>query len=149
MLNCSLHIILGDGVSGSACKRGADWLYSSLSMTNPMFRIWNALWFIGIAIFYFPISQTRAHGKTSKEILKRIDYLGGFLSITGLTLLLVGPALIFTYSNLFQPRRFTGRWLLSSLGKCLCPLHSPGRFLSDRGLLCLGVEIRPQSDDSS
>ena len=51
--------------------------------------IWNSISFIGIAIFYFPTSQTRAHGKTAKEILGKIDYIGGFLSITGLVLFLV------------------------------------------------------------
>jgi uncharacterized membrane protein len=51
--------------------------------------IWNTISFIGIGIFYFPTSQTRAHGKTAKEILAKIDYIGGLLSITGLVLFLV------------------------------------------------------------
>lgn len=51
------------------------------------FRIWNGLSWIGIAVFYFPESQTRAHGTKASDILKKIDYLGGFLSIGGLTLL--------------------------------------------------------------
>lgn len=50
---------------------------------------WNALSWIGIAIFYSPTSQTRAHGRDAKDILKKIDFVGGFLSIFGLTLFLV------------------------------------------------------------
>ncbi|KAK5090250.1 hypothetical protein LTR05_000421 [Lithohypha guttulata] len=51
--------------------------------------IWNALAWIGIAVFYFPESQTRAHGRSTSDLLKKIDYLGGSLSIAGLTLFLV------------------------------------------------------------
>jgi uncharacterized membrane protein len=50
---------------------------------------WNTLAFLGIGAFYFPHSQTRAGGKAAREILKKIDYIGGFLSIIGLVLFLV------------------------------------------------------------
>jgi hypothetical protein len=51
------------------------------------FSIWNAISFVGIVITYFPRSQTRARGEAAKQILREIDYFGGFTSITGLTLL--------------------------------------------------------------
>ncbi|EXJ70682.1 uncharacterized protein A1O5_05672 [Cladophialophora psammophila CBS 110553] len=51
--------------------------------------IWNAVWFTGIAITYFPKSQTRARGVSRRAVLKRIDYIGGLLSIIGLVLFLI------------------------------------------------------------
>ncbi|EME87107.1 uncharacterized protein MYCFIDRAFT_97314, partial [Pseudocercospora fijiensis CIRAD86] len=51
--------------------------------------IYNAITLVGLAIFYFPRAHVRAEGMRFKQVLKRIDYVGGFLSITGLTLLLV------------------------------------------------------------
>jgi hypothetical protein len=51
------------------------------------FRIWNGLSFLGIAFTYFPVSQLRFRTSERKQLLQRIDYLGGLLSITGLTLL--------------------------------------------------------------
>lgn len=52
-------------------------------------RIWNAFWIFGIAITYFPKSQTRAQGVSRRDVLRKIDYPGGVLSITGLVLLCV------------------------------------------------------------
>ena len=49
--------------------------------------IWNGLATVGIAVLYFPKSQTRIKGEHAKAILAKIDYVGAFLSITGLTLL--------------------------------------------------------------
>jgi hypothetical protein len=49
-------------------------------------RIWNGLWWVIIAAVYFPESQIRAKGQAAKAILKRIDYVGGALSIMGLTM---------------------------------------------------------------
>lgn len=71
-------------------------MYSELLGTYHTWRwsiwitvIWNAIFFVGIAAFYFPTSQTRGHGKSTKEILARIDFVGAFLSIVGLVLFLV------------------------------------------------------------
>jgi multisubunit Na+/H+ antiporter MnhC subunit len=44
---------------------------------------------IGIALLYFPLSQTRVSGEAAKEIFSQIDYIGGITSIGGLTLFLV------------------------------------------------------------
>ena len=54
-------------------------------------RIYNGIAVAGIAVFYFPESYLRSHGKSVKSILVRVDYIGAFLSIIGLTLLLVPP----------------------------------------------------------
>lgn len=42
---------------------------------------------MGLLIFYHPRKHTRAEGFSYREILTKIDWLGGFLSIVGLTLL--------------------------------------------------------------
>jgi len=42
------------------------------------------------ACFYFPPPRVNAEGLTRKEVIKRIDYVGGFLSITGMILFMTG-----------------------------------------------------------
>jgi hypothetical protein len=49
--------------------------------------MFNGIVLIGLACTYFPHNHTRAEGFSRRAILKRIDYIGGVLSITGLTLL--------------------------------------------------------------
>ncbi|OQV06095.1 hypothetical protein CLAIMM_10723 isoform 2 [Cladophialophora immunda] len=58
-------------------------------LTDLHISIWNAVWFTGIAVSYFPKSQTRARGVSRSAVLKRIDYIGGLLSIIGLVLFLI------------------------------------------------------------
>ncbi|KAI4944058.1 hypothetical protein J4E91_008913 [Alternaria rosae] len=69
------------------------WSHSS---TGPGWRwgpwvalIFNAVVGIGLALTYFPQRHARDASFSRKAILKRIDYIGGVLSITGLTLFLV------------------------------------------------------------
>ena len=52
-------------------------------------RIYNSITAIGLLLTYFPHAHVRAEGMSKKAILKRIDFVGGFLSITGLALFLV------------------------------------------------------------
>ncbi|KAF2130586.1 MFS general substrate transporter [Dothidotthia symphoricarpi CBS 119687] len=51
--------------------------------------IFNGIVGIGLAFTYFPHNHTRAEGFSHMAILKRIDFVGGALSIIGLTLFLV------------------------------------------------------------
>ncbi|KAF3044451.1 hypothetical protein E8E12_010792 [Didymella heteroderae] len=51
--------------------------------------IYNGIVGLGLLFTYFPKAHTRADGFSRRAILKKIDYMGGFLSITGLTLFLV------------------------------------------------------------
>ncbi|KAG9202805.1 hypothetical protein G6514_004059 [Epicoccum nigrum] len=51
--------------------------------------IFNGIVGLGLLITYFPKAHTRADGFSRRDVLKKIDYIGGFLSITGLTLFLV------------------------------------------------------------
>lgn len=62
-------------------------------------RMWNGLAVLGIALTYWPHSQLRAERKTFWEILPKIDFLGGFLSTGGLTLL---------YVSLYTPQKLQG-----------------------------------------
>ncbi|GIZ38100.1 hypothetical protein CKM354_000152400 [Cercospora kikuchii] len=74
-------------------------MYSELFSTrgsNPTWRwgiwislIYNGITLVGLALFYFPHAHVRAEGMSFGQVAKRIDYVGGALSITGLTLLLV------------------------------------------------------------
>jgi hypothetical protein len=48
---------------------------------------YNGIVGLGLLFTYFPHTHTRAEGFSRMAILKRIDYVGGVLSITGLTLL--------------------------------------------------------------
>jgi hypothetical protein len=71
-------------------------MYSQLLSTYVTWRwgawislIYNGLTALGLLVTYFPQAHVRAEGFTKREILKRIDFLGAFLSITGLTLFLV------------------------------------------------------------
>jgi len=41
-------------------------------------------------IFYRPPPRASTHGLTKRQILKRIDYVGGVLSVTGFSLFLLG-----------------------------------------------------------
>lgn len=51
--------------------------------------IYNGITGLGLLVFYHPHNHTRAEGFSYSTILKKIDYVGGFLSIVGLTLFLV------------------------------------------------------------
>lgn len=51
--------------------------------------MYNGIVGLGLLFTYFPHNHTRTEGFSRSAILKRIDYIGGVLSITGLTLFLV------------------------------------------------------------
>ena len=51
---------------------------------------WNGIGFFMTLFFYFPPPIVNTIGKTRMQVLKEIDYLGGFLSISGMILFLAG-----------------------------------------------------------
>lgn len=55
-----------------------------------LIAIWNLLTAVVLAIFYNPPPRVNAGGLSRKEMLRRIDFLGGFLMIAGIVLFLVG-----------------------------------------------------------
>lgn len=52
-----------------------------------MTRIYNGVVCIGLIFFYFPHAHVRAEGLSWQAVVKRIDFVGGALSIMGLVLL--------------------------------------------------------------
>ena len=52
--------------------------------------IWNFLGAVGLVVAYKPPSRHNVDGLSAMQIAKRVDWLGAFLSIVGVTLFLVG-----------------------------------------------------------
>ncbi|KAI9370659.1 fungal trichothecene efflux pump [Aspergillus egyptiacus] len=52
--------------------------------------VWNGLGLVITALFYFPPPRVNSEGLSRLEIIRRVDYLGGFLSIAGLILFMAG-----------------------------------------------------------
>ncbi|KAK0108107.1 hypothetical protein ONS95_002929 [Cadophora gregata] len=52
--------------------------------------IWNLLTFLIIAIFYHPPPRVNSLGLTKREMVRRIDFVGGLLITVGLLLFLIG-----------------------------------------------------------
>ena len=82
-------------------------LYSQEFSTHATWRwgawislIYNAITAVGLLLTYFPHAHVRTEGMSRAAILKRIDFLGGFLSIAGLVLFLVA----------LQAGGYTHRW---------------------------------------
>ncbi|KAL4793991.1 fungal trichothecene efflux pump-domain-containing protein [Aspergillus venezuelensis] len=51
---------------------------------------WSGLGLIITALFYFPPPRINSEGLTRSEIIGRVDFIGGFLSIVGLILFMAG-----------------------------------------------------------
>jgi predicted MFS family arabinose efflux permease len=51
---------------------------------------YNALGFILTLLFYYPPPRENSKGLSKAEIVSRIDFVGGFLSVSGLILFLAG-----------------------------------------------------------
>lgn len=51
---------------------------------------WGGFGLLTTVFFYFPPPRVNSQGLSRREIIKRIDFLGGFLSISGLILFLAG-----------------------------------------------------------
>lgn len=52
--------------------------------------IWAFIGLVLTAIFYFPPPRVNSQGLTRREIIRQIDYVGGFLSIPGMLLFMMG-----------------------------------------------------------
>ncbi|RMZ76792.1 hypothetical protein DV737_g4655, partial [Chaetothyriales sp. CBS 132003] len=63
----------------------ATWRYCGLIIC-----VWNGLALIITSVFYFPPPRPNSMGKTKKQVLAEIDYVGGLLSVSGLVLFLAG-----------------------------------------------------------
>lgn len=92
MLSFTLLIPLGDGAHGSHCEyrlyhSGVDVRGNYRIFLTPDERIINGIVTVGLIFTYFPKAHPRTQGQSKRQIIKDIDYIGGLLSITGLTLL--------------------------------------------------------------
>ena len=71
--------------------------------------IWAFIGLVLTAIFYFPPPRVNSQGLARREIIRQIDYVGGFLSIPGMLLFMMGmqwggyqvSSIIFCLSRLF------------------------------------------------
>jgi MFS family permease len=52
--------------------------------------VWAILAFIVLAIFYHPPPRVNSEGLSKREIIRRIDFVGSFLSLAGIILFLTG-----------------------------------------------------------
>ena len=52
--------------------------------------VWNGIGFFLTLFFYHPPPRVNSKGKTKAEILREIDFIGGFLSISGMILFMAG-----------------------------------------------------------
>lgn len=60
---------------------------NSRTSAEPNHSIIEGVALLGIFFTYFPTRHSRMHGLNNKEMLKRIDWIGGALLTIGLTLL--------------------------------------------------------------
>ncbi|KAH7068598.1 fungal trichothecene efflux pump [Paraphoma chrysanthemicola] len=72
-------------------------LWAQLIASHTSWRwigLWCGVWaFIGLvltAVFYHPPPRVNSMGMTRKQILAEIDYIGGFLSVSGMLLFMMG-----------------------------------------------------------
>src|SRR5258708_1023799 len=59
----------------------STWRYCAL-----LCGLWAAIGFILTTVFYFPPPRVNSAGMSRKEIIAQIDFVGGFLSISGMLL---------------------------------------------------------------
>ncbi|KAH7406344.1 fungal trichothecene efflux pump [Phaeosphaeria sp. MPI-PUGE-AT-0046c] len=72
-------------------------LWAQLIASHTSWRwigLWCGIWaFIGLvltAVFYHPPPRVNSQGMSKKQVLAEIDYLGGFLSVAGMLLFMMG-----------------------------------------------------------
>ena len=63
----------------------STWRYCGL-----LAGIWNAIGFVITFIYYRPPPRVNSQGLSRKEIIAQIDFVGGFLSISGMLLFMMG-----------------------------------------------------------
>jgi hypothetical protein len=64
--------------------------YSNWRYVGAFCGAWSAFGLLITILFYFPPPRVNSAGLSKKEIIGRIDFVGGFLSITGLIIFLAG-----------------------------------------------------------
>lgn len=70
---------------GQLIASHSSWRYIGL-----LCGVWAMIGLVMTAIFYYPPPRVNSQGMSKKEILSNIDYVGGFLSIAGMLLFMMG-----------------------------------------------------------
>lgn len=70
---------------GQLIAAHSNWRYICL-----LCGLWALVGFAGTFFFYFPPPRPAAMGRTKKQIIAEIDFVGGFLSIVGMIVFLAG-----------------------------------------------------------
>ncbi|KAF2214938.1 hypothetical protein CERZMDRAFT_110478 [Cercospora zeae-maydis SCOH1-5] len=52
--------------------------------------LWASIGLVMVVIFYHPPPRVNSQGMTTRDILRQIDYVGGFLSVSGMLLFMMG-----------------------------------------------------------
>jgi MFS family permease len=73
------------GIYAQLIAANSSWRYCGIIIC-----IWNGLGLIITACFYFPPPRPNSAGKSRAQVLREIDYIGGFLSIVGMVLFMAG-----------------------------------------------------------
>ena len=63
----------------------SNWRYVGL-----LCGVWAFIGLVMTAVFYFPPPRVNSTGLTNKQILGRVDWIGGLLSISGMILFIAG-----------------------------------------------------------
>ncbi|EXJ84295.1 hypothetical protein A1O3_04962 [Capronia epimyces CBS 606.96] len=64
--------------------------YSSWRYCCLVCGVWALIGLVGVLVFYFPPPRPNSRGLTKREIIGEIDFVGGFLSISGSIIFLAG-----------------------------------------------------------
>lgn len=64
--------------------------YSNWRYVGAFCGAWNGFGLLTTIFFYFPPPRANTLGLTRRQIIERVDFMGGFLSIAGLIIFLAG-----------------------------------------------------------
>jgi Sugar (and other) transporter len=84
LLNLSIIFFIPSVLWGQLITNYSNWRAVGIVIGG-----WNGLGLLITYLFYFPPPRINSKGLSKSEIISRIDYLGGFLSVSGMTLVLV------------------------------------------------------------
>ena len=118
----------------------AGWRYCGV-----LCGVWAAIGLIMTIIFYFPPPRVNSKGLTKKEIIKQIDFVGGFLSITGMLVFMAalqwgGYQVCLTFVD--DKLRFVNIYAVQ-LEICPRPRTTLCRLLPPCRLCRLGIKVCP------